>query len=257
MNYTIHQLAKAASISVRTLHHYDAIGLLCPKRNPKNEYRIYDEKDLLVLQQILFFRELDFPLDDITKIITSQDFDIATALKDHKKMILIKKRRIDELLVTIDKTIKKVTKQTPMDDKELYKGFSKEELEAWNKEAKKRWGDTDQYKESVGKYESLTEAEKAKLYKDGEALMQDFVANMHKDPGSPEVQALVQRHYDSLRFFYEPTLKMYRGLADMYIGYQDDKRFRQYFEKYHKDLPEFMRGAIHIFCDRKEKAVEK
>src|SRR3954464_3331738 len=124
MNYTINQLAKTAEVSVRTLHHYDAIGLLSPKRNPKNEYRVYDENDLLLLQQILFFRELDFPLDDIKEIITSKKFDIETALKDHKKMILIKKKRIDELLMTIDKTIKKVTKNKPMDDKELYEGFS-------------------------------------------------------------------------------------------------------------------------------------
>ena len=252
MNYTINQLAKTAEISVRTLHHYDAIGLLSPRRNPQNEYRVYDEKDLLALQQILFFRELEFPLEDIRAIITSKDFNIETALKDHKKMILLKKKRIDDLLSTIDKTIKKITKHTPMDDKELYDGFSKEELAAWNKEAKERWGNTEQYKQSVGKYESLTDAQKLQMQKNGDALMQDIVATMDKDPKSPEVQALVQRHYDSLRFFYEPTPQMYRGLADMYVGYQDDKRFRAYFEKYHKDLPEFMRDAIYAYCDKKE-----
>lgn len=253
MDYTINQLAKIAEVSVRTLHHYDAIGLLSPKRNPKNEYRVYDDADLLMLQQILFFRELDFPLQDIKTIITSKGFDIETALKDHKKMILIKKKRIDDLLATIDKTIKKITKQTPMEDKELYEGFSKEEMAAWNKEAKERWGHTDQYKQSVGKYESLTDAEKLQMQKDGEALMEDFVANMSKGAASPEVQALVQRHYDSLRFFYEPTLEMYRGLADMYVGYQDDKRFPAYFEKHHQDLPEFMRDAIYAFCERSGK----
>jgi len=251
MNYNIKQLAKIAEVSVRTLHHYDAIGLLSPKRNPKNEYRSYDESDLLMLQQILFFRELEFPLEDIKKIVTSDDFDIAMALREHKKMIILKKKRIDDLLATIDKTIKKVTKQTHMDDKELYEGFSKEELVAWQKEAKERWGNTDQYKQSIGKYESLTDAQKLQMKKDGDKLMEDIVANMGKDPGSPEVQALVQRHYNSLRFFYEPNLTMYRGLADMYVGYKDDKRFRAYFEKYHKDLPEFMRDAIYAYCDGK------
>jgi len=254
MNYTINQLAKIADISVRTLHHYDAIGLLSPERNPKNEYRTYGEKDLLVLQQILFFRELGFNLKDIKKIITSKDFNIERALKEHKMMILIKKRRIEELLETIDKTINKVTKNKPMADQELYEGFSKEELEAWNKEAKERWGETPQYKQSVGKYESLTHEEKLAMKKRGDELMEEITENIDKDPGSPEVQALVQRHYDALRFFYEPSMQMYRGLADMYVGYQGDKRYRQYFEKYHKDLPEFMQKAIHIYCDRHEKA---
>ncbi len=137
-----------------------------------------------------------------------------------------------------------------MTDTELYEGYSEEELAAWNKEAKERWGDTGQYKQSVGKYESMTDAQRQQMQKDGDELMKDIVAIMSKAAGSPEVQALVQRHYDSLRFFYEPTLEMYRGLADMYVGYKDDKRFRAYFEKYHKDLTEFMRNAMYIYCDR-------
>jgi hypothetical protein len=72
---------------------------------------------------------------------------------------------------------------------------------------------------------------------------------MHNGSDSPEVQALVQKHYDSLKFFYEPNLEMYRNLADMYVGYQGDTRFRAYFEKHHEDLPEFMRDAIHVYCD--------
>jgi DNA-binding transcriptional MerR regulator len=252
MNYTVNELAKLASVSVRTLHHYDAIGLLSPQRHPKNEYRLYDERDLLLLQQILFFRELEFSLDDIKKIVTSANFDIAQALKEHKTMIMIKKRRIDELLTTIDKTISKVTKLQNMEDKELYEGFSKEELDAWNKEAKERWGDTEQYKQSVGKYESLTKEQKLKMQADGDALMRDMTAAMGEDPASETVQALVQRHYDALRFFYEPNPTMYRNLADMYVGYQGDTRYRAYFEKYDKKLPEFMRDAIHIYCDRME-----
>jgi len=253
MNYTINQLAQIADVSVRTLHHYDDIGLIVPKRDPKNEYRVYDEDDLLRLQQILFFRELGFALDDIKKIVTSQGFDIEAALTEHRKMILIKKSRIEALLRTIDKTIKKVTKNTSMEDKDLYAGFSNEELDAWNKESKERWGSTEQYKQSVGKYESLTNEQKKQLEKDGDALMREFAASMDNDPASAEVQALVQRHYESLRFFYEPTTKMYRGLADMYVGYQGDTRYRQYFEKYDAALPEFIRDAVYAFCDAREK----
>jgi DNA-binding transcriptional MerR regulator len=253
MSYTVHQLAQLANVSVRTLHHYDAIGLLHSGRNAKNQYRIYEEADLLKLQQILFFRELDFKLEDIQAILESPNFDMASALGEHKQMILVRRKRLDELVKTIDKTIKKINKENTMEDKELYEGFSKEEMEAWNKEAEERWGNTDAYKQSKGKYESLTREQKLAMKKAGEDLMEEIVANMGKGAASPEVQALVQRHYDNLRFFYEPNPKLYRGLADMYIGYQGDVRFRAYFEKHHKDLPEFMHNAMIIFVDAMEK----
>ncbi|MBP9827856.1 MerR family transcriptional regulator [Patescibacteria group bacterium] len=247
--YNIQQLATLAEVTVRTLHYYDKIGLLKPSRSAANSYRQYNEGDLLRLQQIMFFRELEFPLASIKDILDDQSFDVGKALVEHRKLIELKKKRMNSLLKTIDKTIKKIAHENTMQDNELYEGFSKEEQEAWNKEAKERWGDTDQYKQSVGKYESLTAEEKMQMQKDGEALMDEIVANMDKPVHSPEVQALVQRHYDSLKFFYEPNLTMYRGLADMYIGYQGDARFRAYFEKHHKDLPEFMRDAIYAYCD--------
>ena len=247
--YNVQQLATLAKVTVRTLHHYDEIGLLKPSRNETNSYRQYNEDDLLKLQQIMFFRELEFPLTQIKEILESESFAVEKALQEHRKLIELKKKRMNSLLKTINKTIKKITKENTMQDDELYEGFSKEEQEAWNKEAKERWGNTMQYKQSVGKYESLTKEEKLKMKKDGEELMDEIVANMDKGVDSPEVQELVQRHYDSLRFFYEPNLEMYRNLADMYVGYQDDKRFRAYFEKHHKDLPEFMRDAIYAYCD--------
>jgi DNA-binding transcriptional MerR regulator len=250
MSYSINKLAKVAGVSVRALHYYDEVGLLSPKRDSKNSYRVYSEADLLILQQILFYKELDFPLDEIKKILNDKNFDVLSSLKNHKKMILARKKRIDELVKTIDKTILKLTKNKHMNDDELYDGFSKEELAEWNKEAKERWGNTEQYKQSVGKYESLTREQKLEMKKAGDELMKEIVANMDKDPGSPEVQALVQRHYDGLKFFYEPNLELYKGLADIYAGYSGDERFRAYFEKYDKNLPEFMRTAMHIYCDR-------
>ena len=249
MAYTVQQLATLTGNTTRTLHHYDEIGLLKPARIQSNGYRQYDEAELLKLQQIMFFRELDFPLKDIKVIFEDPKFDMATALLEHRKLIEIKKERMTNLLNTIDKTLNKINNKKYMDDKELYDGFSKEELESWNKEAKERWGNTDQYKQSVGKYEALTKEQKLQMKKDGDALMQEIAANMDKDPGSPEVQALVQRHYDSLKFFYVPTLEIYRNLADMYIGYQGDERFRAYFERFNKDLPEFMHDAIFVYCD--------
>ncbi len=250
MKYNIQQLVKISGVTKRTLHHYDEIGILVPKRNEKNDYRYYEEGELLKLQQILFFRELDFPLIEIKKIISSPTFNMQEVLKDQRKLIEIKKNRLNKLIKTIDKTINSIYKKINMKDEEIYEGFSKEELDSWNKEAKERWGNTDQYKQSVGKYESLTKEQRLKMKKDGDELMDEIVANMPKGPKSSEVQALVQKHYNALKFFYEPNLEMYKGLADMYVGYQGDIRFRAYFEKYDKKLPEFMRDAMYEFCER-------
>ncbi len=246
MNYTINQLAEISKVSVRTLHHYDAIGLLSPKRNPKNNYRVYDEDDLLALQQILFFRELDFPLEDITNIVTSKNFDIMHALKDHRKMIHLKKKKIDELLLTIDKTVNKINKTHMMKDEELYEGFSKEELEVWNKEARERWGNTSQYKESEDKVKKMgTDGLKKALSEHGEIAVRISVC-MNEGKGHQDdiVQELIQEHFDWLRNFYEPTLEIYQGLAEMYV---QDKRFKATYEQISPGLAQYMHDAMCIY----------
>ncbi len=106
MSYSIHQLATLAGVSVRTLHYYDEVGLLTPTRLKRNDYRQYEEAELLRLQQIMFFRELDFPLEQIKKILASPNFDMRRALQEQRHLIKIKRHRLDRLIATIDKTIK-------------------------------------------------------------------------------------------------------------------------------------------------------
>lgn len=140
MEYTIKKLAKIAGVSVRALHYYDEIGLLSPVRVLSNGYRVYGQAELLKLQQILFFKELEFPLDEIKNIIQSPHFDITEALKDQKKLVDLKKRRLEEIIQTIDKTIKKIKNKTFMKDEELFDSLDKEKLDAYAKEAKEKMG---------------------------------------------------------------------------------------------------------------------
>lgn len=250
MPYTVNQLAKLAGVSVRTLHHYDAIGLLKPARAEKNGYRRYGETELMRLQQILFFRELDFPLAEIRRVLSRPDFDMRAALKDQRALIELKKKRLDGLIGTIDRTIKKLNKTTTMDDKDLYGDFSTEEQEAYAKEAKERWGHADAYRQSQERYKKMTKADLARVKDDGERLMKEIVANRHEGPASAAVQKLIARHYDALRTWYEPNPAMYRGLGDMYVA---DPRFTAYYEKHAPGLATFMRDAMHAFCDAQEK----
>lgn len=246
MAYTVRKLATLAGISVRTLHHYDAIGLLRPARVEKNGYRSYGEDDLLRLQQILFFRELEFPLEEIGRILSRPGFDARAALLDQRKLLELKKRRLDGLMRTIDKTLRKIHDDEPMHDKELYDDFSKEAMDAYAKEAKERWGHTEAWRRSQERYGRMTKDDLERIKVDADRWMRTFAALMGRPAADPEVQAMIGQHYASLRTWYEPNLELYRGLADMYV---DDPRFTAYHEKYAKGLARFMRDAMHAFCD--------
>ncbi len=249
MYYTVQQLATLANISVRTLHHYDAIGLLRPSREEKNGYRRYGEAELLRLQQILFFRELDFPLPEIKVILASPTFDMRAALRDQRNLIEIKRKRLTDLMQTIDETITRLNTNSNMDDKKLYDGFDTGEQDQYADEVKARWGNTEAYKQSKERTKNWTKADYDRLKQDADTWMKAFVLEVPKGAKSPEVQKMIAEHYNALRKFYEPNLKMYRGLADMYV---DDPRFSAYYEKYMPGLALFMQEAMHFYADTEE-----
>lgn len=249
MSYTIHQVAEGAGISVRTLHYYDEIGLLTPARVKSNGYRQYEQEELLKLQQILFFRELDFPLNEIQKILSSPTFNTQQALRDQKKLLELKRKRLNGLLKTIDKTITSIVKKTTMSDKDIYGSFNNDEMDQYTKEAKERWGNTEAYRQSQEQVKKMTKEDFARVQKENDELLLKIIAVMDKEPGSPEVLTLIAQHYNSLRTFYEPNLKLYHGLADMYIS---DPRFTAFYEKRHEGLAQFMHDAMIAYCSTKK-----
>lgn len=252
MSYTVQKLATLAGVSIRTLHYYDEIGLLRPAGVKKNGYRYYEEKELLVLQQILFFRELDFPLEDIKRILFSPSFDMSEALRDQRKLIEFKKTRLTKLVQTIDKTLKKINKQTTMKDEELYGNFSKEETERYTEEARQKWGNTEAFKQSEVRVKKMgKEGLKRVLEESGKLTLEIAECMKSGEPAIGEkAQKLIARHYDGLRAFYEPNLEMYRGLAEMYVA---DDRFKQNYEKVAPGLAEYVREAMTAYCDKGKK----
>jgi DNA-binding transcriptional MerR regulator len=250
MPYTVQQLATLAGVSVRTLHHYDQVGLLKPARVKNNGYRYYEEPELLRLQQILFFKELEFPLEDIMKILTSPSFNMEEALKDQRQLIELKKDRLTRLIKTIDKTIKKINKQTNMEDQELYGNFSKEEMEKYNEEAKEKWGHTEAYKQSTERVKKMGKDGLNKVLAEAGKLTEEIAGAMKAGdlPTSDKVQKLIARHYDGLRAFYEPNLEIYRGLAEMYVA---DPRFKANYEKVAEGLAEYIRDGMVYYADTK------
>ena len=194
MSYTINKLAKLAGVSVRTLHYYDEVGLLKPSAIQKNGYRIYEEREFLLLQQILFFREFDFSLEEIKRITSSPTFDIRRALLDHRVMIELKKKRLSGLIKTIDTTIKKLDHGYSMDEKnlkELYDTFGEDTVKKYAEEVKRRWGHTKAYQQSMERAAKATRVDLEKYKKDADDLMRRAATTMDKGPTSPEFQALI------------------------------------------------------------------
>lgn len=249
MLYSVQGLANIAKVSVRTLHYYDQIGLLKPSIIAKNGYRQYSETELLRLQQILFFKELDLPLAEISRILSMPRFNLIAALKNHKQAIEQKKRHLHKLLKTIEKTMNKLEHHTPMEDTELYEGFTPEQQKEYQKEAEQRWGHTDAYRTSTERVKNMSKEQQAELQRQGIEWTKKLSTLMDQDPTSPEIQAMIAQHYNGLRTFYEPNLELYRGLADMYVA---DARFTAYYDKHRPGLATFMQKAMHAFIKNQQ-----
>jgi len=239
-----------AGVSVRTLHYYDQIGLLEPSSRTQAGYRLYDEDDLLLLQQILFYRELDLPLNRIKATVTDPGFDPVAALSEHRCRLEEKAERIARLLGTIDKTIARLGGEaTMLTDEELWEGFSKKQIKRYSAEVKARWGKSPEYAESQRRVRSWTKEKLAAIRKTGEGVEGELAAVVKAgkaDPRSPEVQRLIARWAEHIRTFYEPTAEVFAGLGRMYV---EHKGFRARYDALAPGLAELMRDAMAVFAD--------
>src|SRR5690606_23873219 len=150
-----------------TLHYYDEIGLLIPSYVAENAYRYYEEKELAKLQQILFFKELDFTLEDIIGILENPDLDHIEALRSQKKLLEAKQKRLQKLLVTIDKTIQTMKGGGNMQANDMFDPFTDEELDKLKEEARERWGESEAYKQSVERTRHWTKEDYDRIKKEG------------------------------------------------------------------------------------------
>ncbi len=247
--YTVKQLSKLAGITPRTLHHYDEIGLLKPSRVGENGYRYYGEESVLRLQQILFYRELGMPLEDIKKIMGRRDFDVLGALYSHKEALQKQVTRLNRLITTVDNTIHHLKGTTHMSEKGLFEGFSEEQQEQYAAEAEKMY-DPETVRESNRKWKAYPPAKKEAILAEGKAIYTDMIAAMPKGAASPDVQAIVERWRRHMDYFWTPNLDQLQAIAN---GYNDDTRFKANFDKMHPQLAEFMREAVEVYVANQKK----
>ena len=238
-----------AGVTPRTLHHYDDIGLLKPSRVGDNGYRYYGEEALLKLQQILFYRELDFPLGDIKKIMGRRDFDVLSALQSHKDALQKQAARLNRLLATVDNTIQHLKGEKLMSQKGLFEGFSEEEQEKLAQEAEQMY-DPETVRESNRKWKSYSKLEKEAILAEGKSIYLDLAAAKSKGAESIEVQAVIAHWHTHMQYFWSPNDEQLLGLADLY---NNDPRFRENYEKVAPNLSGFMREAVKVYVNARMK----
>ena len=244
--YTVSRLAKLAGVSVRTLHHYDETGLLKPSFRSDSGYRQYQREDLLRLQQILFYRELDFSLNEIKEILDDPGYDQVQALVNHRQSIEQRIERLSDLLNTIDKTLTQYKEDSVvLTDEELYEGFSKEQIDRYNKEVDEKYG-PGTVKASKERIEKLSKKKWKRVKKEGGAIALEMSELIDIPPESPEVQKLVKRHHAWIENFWTPDAESYKGLA---IGYVENPEFRAFYDKYKTGLAEFLCAAMEYYAD--------
>ncbi|MGI5999295.1 MAG: MerR family transcriptional regulator [Lutispora sp.] len=254
MEYTVQKLAKLAGVSTRTLRYYDEIGILKPARINSSGYRIYGQKEVDRLQQIMFYREMDMSLDNIKRILSSPAFNEADALRDHREKLLEKRQQIDRLIENVEKTIAFMEGRIIMSDKEKFEGFKKKMIEEnekkYGNEAREKYGN-EAVDESNKKLMNMTQEEYDKAVK-LEKEFRDTLAEAFKtgDPAGELAQKAADLHKQWLTFYWSQYSKeAHAGLAQMYV---DDERFKAYYDDKQPGTAEFLRDAILIYTGMKK-----
>lgn len=251
MEYTVSQLAKMSGVSTRTLRYYDEIGLLSPVRIEHNKYRIYGKKEVDLLQQILFYRELGVSLERIDQIIKAPDFDKEMALEEHLSALLQRKDQIESLIDNVTKTIRTLKGETIMTDKEKFEGFKKKMISKneaqYGKEIREKYGDDaiDASYENIKGMSKEKWEESQKLSGQINELLQ--MAFEEGDSAGPTARKVCELHGKWLCMFWKEgtfSEEAHKALAD---GYVADERFTAYYDKIAPGCTRFLRDAIYSY----------
>jgi MerR family transcriptional regulator, multidrug-efflux activator len=247
MAYTVKAVAEMASVTIRTLHYYDHIGLLRPASVTPAGYRLYTQADLERLQQILFFRELGLALDEIRVIVDSPSFNRKQALASHRELLVDKQRRLAKLVELVDRTIESMERGKKMGERDMFEGFDQKQLEEWREEARQKWG-SQQVDESWRRASTYTKEDWAAIQRESKEINEALAALMDRDPSDPEVQTVIERHFRQIdERFYKVTPEVYRGLGELYVS---DARFTANYDRVKPGLAHFMKEAMRVYADR-------
>jgi DNA-binding transcriptional MerR regulator len=241
---TVGEVARLAGLTVRTLHHYDEIGLLVPAERASSGYRLYRRIEVERLQEVLLFRELGFGLEAIKEIVNRPGYDRTSALLRQRELLEAKAERLLEMISALDAVVESERQGMAMNNEEMlevFDGFDPGEYEA---EAREHWGGTDAYQESARRTAAYTEEDWEQMGREADEINAAFLVLM--EAGAPadsaEAMALAERHRSHIsKWFYECTPEIHTGLGSMYVA---DSRFTENIDKAGEGLARYLSDAI-------------
>jgi len=244
MSYTVGKVARLAGVTVRTLHHYDEIGLLSPSDRSSTGYRRYDDADLERLQQIMYYRELGFPLEEIAEIINDPAADPASHLRRQHELLSERVAKLQKMINAIEFAMEADKVGINLTPEERFEVFGDFNPDDYAEEVQERWGDTDAYRESARRVSRYTKADWQAIKAQSEDWGRRIVAVMESGaaPDSSEAMELAEEHRQQIsQWYYECSYEIQTGLAEMYLA---DERFMATYEAIKPGLTVFLRDAI-------------
>ncbi|MFD9128858.1 MerR family transcriptional regulator [Kitasatospora sp. NPDC059571] len=252
MGYSVGQVAKVAGVTVRTLHHYDEIGLLSPGGRTPAGYRRYRDADLDRLQQILFYRELGFPLEEIAAILDDRSVPPHEHLRRQRELIGDRIRHLQDLAAAVERAMEAQRMGMQLTPEEKFEVFGEDYQESWEQEAEQRWGGTDAWAESQRRTGGYSKADWQRIKEAMDDLNarlgEAFTTGVAAD--SEQAAALAEEHRRHIGDnFYACPHAMHRCLGEMYVA---DPRFTATYDKVAPGLARWLRDAIVANADRAE-----
>jgi MerR family transcriptional regulator, thiopeptide resistance regulator len=244
MSYSVGQVAAFAGVTVRTLHHYDEIGLLVPGGRSLAGHRRYSDADLDRLQQILFYRELGFSLEEVTALLDDPDADPREHLRRQHELLSSRIAKLQKMAAAVEQAMEARKMGIDLTPEEKFEVFGDFDPDQYAEETERRWGDTDAYRESQRRTSSYTKEDWLRIKEEGEEWTRAFVALMESGEGPESVAAmdLAEEHRQQIcRNFYECPYEIHTGLGEMYVA---DERFTAYYEAIKPGMAEYLRDAI-------------
>lgn len=241
---TVGAIARLAGVTVRTLHHYDEVGLVVPGERTDAGYRLYGPAEVARLQEVLFFRELGFGLDEIAEIVTDPGYDRASALVRQRQLLVVNAERLETMIRSIDAAIEAEKRGTRMSNEEMLSVFGDFDPAEYEDEARERWGHTDAYQESARRTGRYAAEDWQQIGREADEINQAFLALMEAGEAAESAEAmnLAERHREHItKWFYDCTPEIHAGLGQMYVA---DQRFTTKIDEAGPGLAAYMSSAI-------------
>ena len=249
--YTVKDLSRITGLTPRTLRYYDAISLLCPRRDRENDYRLYGPEEVGRLQQILLYRNMGLPLEEIKKLLDAPGFDREAALREHLQRLRERRREVDALIRTVQSTLSEIEGGTTMTDEKKFEGMKRQIIEeneaAYGKELREKYGDKTVEEHNL-RLSGMTAQEWAQAQADAEGYQSALRRAVESgDPAGEDARETVRLHAAWLAHYWPRgavTPQAHMGMAEMYT---QDERFTAYYEQVAPGAAAFLAQAVRTY----------